>query len=160
MKTKLTVIFALAAVSAGLLLSSAPLSAHHAFAATFDTSKPITVKGVVTKIELINPHSWFWLDVKNPDGTVDSWGFEGGSPNSLIRHGVTKNTIPIGTELIVEGYQSKAFKHKGVGVNMTFPDGRKFLFGGSAPGAEGDVATPNKDEVVPPPPADSSPDKK
>jgi hypothetical protein len=160
MKSRITLALVMAVVSASLLFSAVSLSAHHAFAATFDTSKPITVRGVVTKIELINPHSWFWLDVKNSDGTVDSWGFEGGSPNSLIRHGVTKSTIPIGTELIVEGYQSKAFKHKGVGVNMTFPDGRKFLFGGSAPGAEGDVATPNKDEVVPPPPADSSSDKK
>lgn len=148
---RVTAMFALAAFSVGLAFSAAPASAHHAFAATFDTSKPITVKGVVTKVELINPHSWFWLDVKNPDGTVDSWGFEGGSPNSLIRHGVTKDTIPVGTELIVEGYQSKAFKHKGVGINMTFPDGRKFLFGGSAPGAEGDVATPTKDEIAPAP---------
>jgi hypothetical protein len=157
---RVTKILALLVVGTVLLLFSLPTSAHHAFAATFDTSKPITVRGVVTKVELINPHSWFWLDVKNPDGTVDNWGFEGGSPNSLIRHGVTKNTIPIGTELIVEGYQSKAFKHKGVGVNMTFPDGRKFLFGGSAPGAEEDVAKPTKDEVVPPPPQDPPPDKK
>ena len=105
--------------------------------------------GVISKVELINPHSWFWLDVKNPDGTVTTWGFEGGSPNSLIRHGVTKNTIPVGTELIIQGYQSKAFATKGVGVNMTFPDGRKFLFGGSAPGAETEVGAPTKDEVAP-----------
>jgi hypothetical protein len=148
MRAKL--ILAAAAVGLGLLISSVPLAAHHAFASTFDTSRPITVKGTITKIELINPHSWFYMDVTNPDGTVDNWGFEGGSPNSLIRHGVTKDTIPVGTVLIVQGYQSKAFPHKGVGVNMTFPDGRKFLFGGSAPGAEGDVATPNKDEVVAP----------
>jgi hypothetical protein len=148
---------ALAVVSVGLC--AVPLSAHHAFAATFDTSKPIAVKGVITKIELINPHSWFFLDVTNPDGTVDNWGFEGGSPNSLIRHGVTKNTIPVGTMLIVQGYQSKAFPHKGVGVNITFPDGRKFLFGGSAPGAEGDVAAPSKDEIVTPPSQGSSSEK-
>jgi len=155
-----TASWALAVLSVGLLFTAMPVDAHHAFASTFDTSKPITVKGVITKIELINPHSWFYLDVKNPDGTVDNWGFEGGSPNSLIRHGVTKSTIPVGTELIVQGYQSKAFPHKGVGVNMTFPDGRKFLFGGSAPGAEGDVATPTKDEIVTPPSQDSSPAKK
>src|SRR5271167_1944005 len=101
-----------AVFGASLLLSTVPVRAHHAFAATFDTSKPITVRGVMTKFELINPHSWFYLDVKNPDGTVDNWAFEGGSPNSLIRHGITKNTIPIGTELIVQGYQSKAFKNK------------------------------------------------
>ena len=141
---------AVVAVGLGLAVTVAPVQAHHAFAATFDTSKPVVVRGVITKVELINPHSWFWLDVKNPDGSVDNWGFEGGSPNSLIRHGVTKSTIPVGTELIVQGYQSKAFEHKGVGVNMTFPDGRKFLFGGSAPGAESEVGAPTKDEVVAP----------
>ena len=136
-------------VTLGLLVNTMPLQAHHAFAATFDTTKPVVVHCTITKVELINPHSWFWCDEKAQDGTVTNWGFEGGSPNSLIRHGVTKNTIPNGTELIIQGYQSKAFEHKGVGVNMTFPDGRKFLFGGSAPGAEGAVATPNKDEVAP-----------
>jgi hypothetical protein len=95
-------------------------------------------------------------DEKAADGSVVNWGFEGGSPNSLIRHGVTKATIPTGTELVIQGYQSKAFEHKGVGVNMTFPDGRKFLFGGSAPGAESEVATPTKDEVAPVTKDDSS----
>jgi hypothetical protein len=136
-------------VGTGLFLAAKPAVAHHAFAATFDTSKPVTVKGAITKVELINPHSWFWMDVTQPDGTVVNWGFEGGSPNSLIRHGVTKDTIPVGTVLIVQGYQSKAFDHKGVGVNMTLTDGRKFLFGGSAPGAEGAAALPTKDEVKP-----------
>jgi len=136
-------------VVASLLVGAKPAVAHHAFAATFDTSKPVTVKGTITKVELINPHSWFWMDVTQPDGKVVNWGFEGGSPNSLIRHGVTKNTVPVGTVLIVQGYQSKAFDNKGVGVNMTFPDGRKFLFGGSAPGAESEVGAPTKDDVVP-----------
>jgi hypothetical protein len=144
-----TIALVAVAVGVSLLAGAAPAGAHHAFAATFDTSKPIVVHGVISKVELINPHSWFWLDVKNPDGTVTTWGFEGGSPNSLIRHGVTKNTIPVGTELIIQGYQSKAFATKGVGVNMTFPDGRKFLFGGSAPGAETEVGAPTKDEVAP-----------
>jgi hypothetical protein len=132
-------------IASGILLCAKTAGAHHAFAATFDTSKPVTVKGSITKVELINPHSWFWMDVKQPDGTVVNWGFEGGSPNSLIRHGVTKDTIPAGTVLIVQGYQSKAFDHKGVGVNMTLEDGRKFLFGGSAPGAESEAAVPKTD---------------
>jgi Family of unknown function (DUF6152) len=136
-------------VGLGLFLAAKPAVAHHAFAATFDTSKPVTVKGAITKVELINPHSWFWMDVTQPDGTVVNWGFEGGSPNSLIRHGVTKDTIPVGTVLIVQGYQSKAFDHKGVGVNMTLADGRKFLFGGSAPGAESAAGLPTKDEAKP-----------
>ena len=131
-------------VGVGLLLSVAPVRAHHAFAATFDNTKPIVLQGVVTKVQLINPHSWFWLDVKQPDGTVINWGFEGGSPNSLIRHGVTKETLPIGTEIVVNGYQAKSGENKGVGVNMTFPDGRKLFFGGSAPGAEAPVAEPTQ----------------
>ena len=136
-------------IGLGLAVVAVPVQAHHAFAATFDTTKPVVVHCTITKVELINPHSWFWCDEKASDGNMTNWGFEGGSPNSLIRHGVTKNTIPVGTELIIQGYQSKAFEHKGVGVNMTFPDGRKFLFGGSAPEAEGEVATPTKDEIAP-----------
>jgi len=137
-------------VGGGLALAAAPAGAHHAFAATYDTNKPVVVKGVITKVEFVNPHSWFWLDVKNPDGTVTNWGFEGGSPNSLFRNGLTKNSVPVGTELVIQGYQSKAFPTKGVGINMTFPDGRKFLFGGSAPGAGGEAAVPNKDDIAPP----------
>jgi Family of unknown function (DUF6152) len=142
-------VMAIFVVALGLLVGTVPMQAHHAFAATFDTNKPVVVHCTITKVELINPHSWFWCDEKATDGSMTNWGFEGGSPNSLIRHGVTKATIPVGTELIIQGYQSKAFEHKGVGVNMTFPDGRKFLFGGSAPGAEGEVATPTKDEIAP-----------
>lgn len=147
---------AILVVALGLLIGTVPMQAHHAFAATFDTNKPVVVHCTITKVELINPHSWFWCDEKTTDGTMTNWGFEGGSPNSLIRHGVTKATIPVGTELIIQGYQSKAFEHKGVGVNMTFPDGRKFLFGGSAPGAESEVATPTKDEIAPAAKSDDS----
>src|SRR6267143_914024 len=92
-------------VGLGLLMAGVPVGAHHAFAATHDATKPLVLKGTVTKVELINPHSWFWLDVKMPDGTVVNWGFEGGSPNSLLKRGVTKNTLPVGTEIIVNAYQ-------------------------------------------------------
>jgi hypothetical protein len=153
---RLALAMAMLVLALGLFVTAMPVQAHHAFAATFDTQKPVVVHCTITKVELINPHSWFWCDEKAADGNVVNWGFEGGSPNSLIRHGVTKATIPTGTELIIQGYQSKAFEHKGVGVNMTFPDGRKFLFGGSAPGAEGEVATPTKDEVAPTTKDDSS----
>jgi hypothetical protein len=129
-------------VGVSVLLAGVPLWAHHAFAATYDDSKPLVLKGTVTKVELINPHSWFWLDVKMPDGAVVNWGFEGGSPNSLIKNGVTRNTLPIGTEIIVNGYQAKSGENKAVGVNMTFADGRKLFFGGSAPGAQGPAAAP------------------
>src|SRR5262245_48930115 len=149
------VILAVVVMVVGLSLAVPPAGAHHAFAATYDTSKPVVVKGVITKIDFTNPHTWFWIDVKNSDGTVTNWGFEGGSPNSLFRHGVTKSTIPIGTELVIQGYGSKAYPNKGVGINMTFSDGRKFLFGGSAPGAEGDAALPTKQDA-PAPQADTT----
>ena len=126
-----------------------PVGAHHGFDATFDSNKPLNLRGVITKVELINPHSWFWIDVKNPDGTVVNWGFEGGSPNSLIRHGVTKNTLPVGTEIIVNGYQAKSGENKGVAATMTFTDGRKLFLGGSAPGSEPDAPEPPKSNKSP-----------
>lgn len=126
-----------------------PARAHHGFDATFDSNKPLVLHGVITKVELMNPHSWFWLEVKNPDGTAVTWGFEGGSPNSLIRHGVTKNTLPVGTEIIVNGYQAKSGENKGVAATMTFPDGRKLFLGGSAPGAEPDSPEPPKSNKTP-----------
>src|ERR1700753_2514896 len=93
--------------SAGMLLSVAPAWAHHAFAAAFDTKRPLKLQGVVTDWELTNPHSWIHLDVKNADGSVTPWMIEGGSPNALFRNGFTKESLPKGTEIVVEGYQAK-----------------------------------------------------
>ena len=121
----------------GLLLAVTPLRAHHAFSAEFDVSKPMKLKGTLTKWEMINPHSWFHLDVKGPDGQVVPWLIEGGSPNQLIRLGVTKNTLSVGTELLIEGYLARDGTNKGVGRNFTFADGRRMFLGGSAPGAGG-----------------------
>ena len=128
---------AVAAAGAALLLSAGPVWAHHAFSAEFDAKKPVKLKGKVTKVELINPHSWIHIAVVDPDGTTVNWMIEGGSPNALIRQGITKNSLPIGTELLVDGYRSKDGANKAVGKDVTLADGRKLFFGGSAPPAPG-----------------------
>jgi len=120
-------------VAAGLIMAAAPVWAHHAFAAEFDASKPVKLRGTVTRIEFINPHSWIHIDVKGADGTVVNWMVEGGSPNALIRRGVNKNTIPEGSEVVVDGYQAKDGSNKANGRNVTFADGRKLFVGGSNP---------------------------
>jgi hypothetical protein len=116
----------------GLLASAAPARSHHAFAAEFDAQKPLQLKGTLIKWEMVNPHSWFHLSVKEPDGKVVTWLIEGGSPNQLIRMGVTKNTVAIGTELLVDGYQAKDGSTKAVGRDFVLPDGKRLFLGGSA----------------------------
>jgi uncharacterized protein DUF6152 len=121
---------------AGIVLGAvAPLVAHHAFAAEFDVTKPMTLHGTLVKWEMINPHSWFHINVKDPDGNVVTWMIEGGSPNQLIRLGVTKHTLAVGTELVIETYLAKDGTNKAVGRNFTLPDGRRLFLGGSAPGS-------------------------
>ena len=129
--------FAVAIAGAAILVAAAPLRAHHAFSAEFDISKPLKLQGTLRKWEMINPHSWFHVDVKMPDGTVVPWLIEGGSPNQLIRLGVTKNTLAMGTEFIIEGYQARDGTNKAVGRNFQFADGRTLFLGGAAPGAAG-----------------------
>ena len=132
MRTRLAVII----TGILLLLAAVPLWSHHAFSQEFDVSKPLTLKGTLSKWEMINPHSWFHLDVKGTDGRVVPWMVEGGSPNTLIRLGVTKYTVRVGTELTIEGYQAKDGTNKAVGRNFVLGDGtRLFLsLGGSVPG--------------------------
>lgn len=115
-----------------LLLASAPVWAHHAFAAEFDANQPIKLTGTLVKWEMINPHSWFHINVKGPDGKVSEWMVEGGSPSSLIREGVTKETVPIGTVLIIEAYHAKSGDNKAVGRDFVLPDGKRLFLGGSA----------------------------
>jgi Family of unknown function (DUF6152) len=137
----------LAVVVAGvcLLLTAGPARAHHAFSSEFDVKKPLTLKGTVVKWEMINPHSWFHIEVKDPDGTVVEWMVEGGSPNSLIRQGVTKNSIQIGMLLTIEGYQAKDATNKAVGRNFVLPDGKR-LFVGSQSGPDSKPAVDEQPE--------------
>jgi hypothetical protein len=130
-------LLALAAAGAWLFAATAPVWAHHAFSAEFDERRPLKLQGVVTKWELVNPHSWIHLDVKDASGTVTSWMIEGGSPNALFRLGFTKDALPPGTEIVVDGYQAKDGANRAVGKDLTFTDGRRLFLGGSAPGAEG-----------------------
>ena len=121
----------LAVAICGILLAAAttPLWAHHAFSAEFDVTKPLTLKGTLSKWEMINPHSWFHIDVKGSDGQVTEWMIEGGSPNSLIRQGVTKNSIPIGTEVTIEAYAAKDATNKAVGRNFILANGKRLFVG-------------------------------
>ena len=125
---------ALSAVAA-LILGAAPAWAHHAFAAEFDAKKPVHLQGVVSKVELINPHAWIHVDVKGPDGKVTTWMVEAGSPNVLLRRGFTKASVAPGTPVIVDGYQSKDGSLRANGRDITLPDGRKLFLGSSGTGA-------------------------
>lgn len=119
----------------GLLAAAIPVWAHHAFAAEFDAGKPVKLRGTVSKVELINPHSWIHVDVKGDDGKVVSWMVEGGSPNALFRRGVTKDSLPVGSEVLVDGYQAKDGSNRANGRDITFPDGRKLFLGSTGTGA-------------------------
>ncbi len=116
-----------------LLAITVPTLAHHAFSGEFDAQQPVQLRGTIAKVEFINPHSWFHIDVTEEDGTVTRWMIEGGTPNALFRRGVTQNTLPIGTEILVDGFQALDRSNRANGRDMTFPDGRRiFLSGGSA----------------------------
>lgn len=130
MKTKYAAI-----VAAAVSILAAPARAHHAFAAEFDSKKPVHLEGVVAKVELINPHAWIHVDVKGPDGKVTRWMVEAGSPNVLLRRGFTKTTVKIGTPVVVDGYQSKDGTMKANGRDITLPDGKKLFLGSSGTGA-------------------------
>ncbi len=136
-----------AVVIAGItLLLSTPVWAHHAFAAEFDEKKPVKfMDATVTKVQLINPHSWIYVDVKQPDGMVENWAIEAGSPNVLLRRGITKNTLKIGHKIIVDGYQAKDGSHRANGRDLKLPNGQQLFLGSSGEGAPYEVQRPGVD---------------
>ena len=148
MRRKLFVVVA----GVGLLLAAAPVVAHHAFSAEFDANRPVQIRGTVTRMEWINPHAWIHLRVTKPDGTTEVWMVEGGTPNTLFRRGLTEDSLKVGTEIVVDGYQSKDRAGAGTderplkanGRNITFPDGRKLFWGSSGTGAPRDGADPTE----------------
>jgi len=142
MKMSTRVIYAtLAAGAVAVLLYAVPAVAHHAFGAEFDPDAPIRLQGTVVRVEWVNPHSWIHIEVDNDDGTRQVWMVEGGTPNVLQRRGLRRECLPIGTELIVDGYQAKDHSlPRANGRDVTFTDGTKFFLGSSGTGAPGDGA--------------------
>jgi hypothetical protein len=142
-------------LAAALVVSAIPLtaispdvSAHHAFAAEFDSNAPVLLRGKVTRIEWINPHAWVHILVEEPGKPARTWAVEGGTPNTLLRAGITRDTLKIGTEIVVRGYQSKDHECtplcRANGRDMTFPDGRKIFMGSSGTGAPRDGSDPTE----------------
>ena len=131
-------------LGACLFAGSGSMSAHHAFSAEFDANKPVQLKGTVVKVEWINPHSWIHIDVKSPDGKVQRWMIEGGNPTVLLRRGLNRDSLPIGTEIVVDGYRAKGSPTKANGRDITFADGRKLFMGSSGTGAPSDGRDPTE----------------
>jgi len=142
MRAKLAVV--VAGLGFALAGTAVSVSAHHAFAAEFDANKPVNFKGTVTKMEWINPHVWIHLDVKKPNGKVENWAFEAGTPNVLFRRGFTKQSLLPGTEIVVDGYQAKDGSQRANGRDLTFADGKKLFLGSSGTGAPFELTPDNQ----------------
>ena len=140
---RLKLLFSCVGVAALLVTAAMPALAHHAFGGEFDPNRPVLLKGKVVKVEWVNPHSWIHVEVTKEDGTKEVWMVEGGSPNSLLRRGVTRDSLPVGTEIVVDGYQARDHTQlRANGRNVTFADGRKLFLGSSGPGEPPKDAAP------------------
>ena len=132
-------------VIVALISASMRLWAHHSFAAEYDGTKPIKLSGTVTKFDMVNPHSWIYVDVKGPDGKIENWAIEAGSPNILMRRGITKDSVKVGQKIVVDGYQSKDGSRRANGRDLTLPDGKKLFLGSQDTGAPYEVQRPGID---------------
>jgi hypothetical protein len=128
-------IFFVGVAGISLTVAAGPLIAHHAFSSEFDSEKPLKLEGSVSKTEWINPHAWIHVDVKRADGAIEAWMIEGGTPNTLMRRGISKDTLKIGTQIVVTGYQAKDGSLRANGRDITYPDGRKLFLGSEGTGA-------------------------
>ncbi|HEX6896557.1 MAG TPA: DUF6152 family protein [Bryobacteraceae bacterium] len=136
--------------AAAMFSAAVPASAHHAFGAEFDASRPVLLKGKIVKVEWVNPHTWLHVEIVKDDGNKEVWMVEGGSPNSLLRRGATKNSFPVGTEVVVDGYQARDHTELRANArNVTFTDGRKVFLGSTGTGAPPPESFP-EDKVKPP----------
>jgi hypothetical protein len=142
-------------LAAGLMLAAVPVVAHHAFGGEFDPNKPVLLKGKMVKLEWVNPHAWLHVEVLKADGPqacqftqgqkCEEWMVEGGTPNTLLRRGITKESLQAGTELVIDGYQARDHSLlRANGRNITYPDGRKLFLGSSGTGAPTDGADPTE----------------
>jgi hypothetical protein len=136
--------------AAAMLTASLPASAHHAFGAEFDANRPVLLKGKIVKMEWVNPHTWIHIEIVKDDGTKEVWMVEGGSPNSLLRRGGNKEMFPVGTEVVVDGYQARDHSVLRANArNVTFPDGRKLFLGSQGTGAPDENTFPADKAKVP-----------
>ena len=134
-------------IAAAAVFFTVPVLAHHAFSAEFDANAPVTLKGEITRIEWINPHTWIHIAVKDAKGKTDEWMVEGGTPNTLQRRGITRDSLAVGTVIVVQGFRSKDGRMRANGRNLTYADGRTLFMGSSGTGAPRDGSDPTEGGV-------------